>query len=206
MSLDIPNGVKSRYKTRSNKRTLLRLPLEIRTRIYEEVFQSARTFYHRGNQTAATGYELLLTSRSVYEEAIDLYYKYLTLIVEDFGAWGLIHMLPKNPNDLKNIAKIQKLSIVTFRSLPALSQFRGLRQATLSYSNIIWVPRKTVLETNEKIQECILAPRGPVAVFHEQNPELPTGIEFRWRLRLETECVCHFERVVSIWRHSRIHG
>jgi hypothetical protein len=145
MSIDIPNGVGARYKTRSKKRTLLNLPLEIRTRIYEEVFQSARIFYNRGNQTEAIGYELLLTSRNVYEEAIDVYYKYLTLIIENFGAWGLIHMLPKNPNDLKNIAKIQKLSIVTFMSLPTLSQFRGLRQVTLSYSTIIWVPRKAVL-------------------------------------------------------------
>jgi hypothetical protein len=214
MSIAIPNAIKpQRYKTRSPKQSLVGLPVEVKTLIYEEVFENATSGYTQQSRFFARGYELLLTNKTIYNEGIDLYYKNLTFetscrpLVLRLGKYYHLpaslapRFTPSNAHPLRMALKIQKLRLAVDSSmpvLPPLPRCDSLRQITMVESRSYFVHSKADIATQIKVQETISASvdwmntkfKAWKATFANR-----LDVKCEWKLACYR---CHSEEVVRI--------
>jgi hypothetical protein len=209
MPLSIPNAVvRRRYRTRSSKKpTFLTLPAKVKNIIYEEVFRDAKFFCMTWMLALrARGHALLKTSKTVYTEAIDLYYKHATLEL-GWGArpggapWTLPQDLIVSNMTLSNMHRIQKLRLDFPQEriyMPILPQWDNLQQVTMVDTGARYVDSKAEISTPSKVQGKLIALlSNRHATFKEWRFSFKEGLDVRFEYRLRFDA-CHSELLVSI--------
>lgn len=110
----LPGAARSCYNLRSWKLTFLTLPLKLRTRTYQYVFDDARLqleddYNAEGERAvyykvATTRFEILLVAKKCYSEAKVLFYQTAEVVLDYYLS---LDCLPRNPNLLRHVELVK---------------------------------------------------------------------------------------------------